>query len=156
MRRLSVLAALLLAVHAPRADAQAQPSPAPQPCALAGADSSRAAGTTGDAAGADVVIRASVQIDELRFNAQPNARLAVPGCAPGEGLRVVERRNLPSQVQPGVTYRDVYVAVEIVGRLNAACIAALAGDSTALRGMQPGACTPSPIRADGTRSPPPR
>jgi hypothetical protein len=67
---------------------------------------------------------------------------------------VLERRNLPERVQPGVTYRDVYVSVQILGALNAACIAALAGDTTAARGITPGACVSI---GGGTvpRSPPP-
>jgi Fe2+ transport system protein FeoA len=111
-------------------------SAAASPCPLAvAADSARR-----DSAGADVVIVASATVQELRFNSEPRARLRVLGCGEGEGLRVLERRNLPERVQPGVTYRDVYVSVRILGTLNAACIAALAGDSTAARGIVPGAC----------------
>jgi hypothetical protein len=115
--------------------AQSQPASS---CPLsAAADSARPDST---AASADVVIVASVSMQELRFDRDPNARLRVLGCGEGEGLRVLERRNLPERVQPGVTYRDVYVSVRILGTLNAACIAALAGDTTASRGIVPGAC----------------
>jgi hypothetical protein len=41
----------------------------------------------------------------------------------GDSVHVIERRNLPDPVQPGTTYRDVYIAVEILGHLNADCIA---------------------------------
>jgi hypothetical protein len=112
-----------------------------------------------DSARADVVIIASASIQELRFDREPNARLRVLGCGEGEGLRVLERRNLPERVQPGVTYRDVYVSVRILGALNAACIAALAGDTTALRGAAPGACLSiggSAPRPPAPVPPPPR
>jgi|GEM_PF-5177727 len=114
-------------------------SAAASPCPpAAAADSARR--DSARAGAADVVIVASVSAQELRFNSEPRARLRVLGCGEGEGLRVLERRNLPEHVQPGVTYRDVYVSVRILGTLNAACIAALAGDSTAARGVVPGAC----------------
>jgi hypothetical protein len=128
------VAGMLLAPGA----AAAQSAPAPSTCPVAvAADSARP-----DSAGAsaDVVIVASATIQELRFNREPSARVRVLGCGEGEGLRVLERRNLPERIQPGVTYRDVYVSVRILGTLNAACIAALAGDSTAARGIVPGSC----------------
>lgn len=126
--RLAILLALSLA--APRG-AWAQTA-----CPTA-TDSARA-----DSASADVVIVASVSAREMRFDAPPNAKLRVPGCE--GGLQVLERRNLPERVQPGVTYRDVYVSVRILGPLNAACIAALAGDSAAVRGLGgAAACLPA-------------
>jgi hypothetical protein len=36
---------------------------------------------------------------------------------------VVQRDNLPSPVVPGTTYRNVYIAVELLGRINAECLA---------------------------------
>jgi hypothetical protein len=118
--------------------AAAQSAAASVPCPVQpmGTDSSRA---DAPVAG-DVVILASVSIDELRFNTQPRGRVRVLGCNGADGLRVLERRNLPDRVQPGVTYRDVQVSVRILGTLNAACIAALAGDTAASRGAGPGAC----------------
>ncbi|HEX3533426.1 MAG TPA: hypothetical protein VHT23_04335, partial [Gemmatimonadaceae bacterium] len=35
--------------------------------------------------------------------------------------------NLPSPVVAGTTYRNVYVAVELVGRLNGECLANILG-----------------------------
>jgi hypothetical protein len=40
---------------------------------------------------------------------------------------VVQRENLPSPIVAGTTYRNVYVAVELVGRLNAECLANVLG-----------------------------
>lgn len=137
--RLAILLALSLA--APRG-ARAQTT-----CPAA-ADSARA-----DSASADVVIIASVSAREMRFDAPPNAKLRMPGCE--GGLQVLERRNLPERVQPGVTYRDVYVSVRILGPLNAACIAALAGDSAAVRGLGgAAACLPARTAAAPAAPPP--
>lgn len=128
--------ALLLAACAAPTVARAQSDPAP--CA----DRARA-----DTAGALVVIRASVTADEVTFRTQPDASARVGGCA-GPAVRVLERRNLPERVQPGVTYRDVRIAVEIVGRVEAACLATLAGDA-GLAAALGGACAPA-ARADTT------
>lgn len=61
-----------------------------------------------------------VQADEVRFAKQPHLRVRL--CWGGDTLRVVQRDNLPSPVVPGTTYRNVYVAVEIIGRVNAECL----------------------------------
>jgi hypothetical protein len=138
-RRLLRLAALAAALSAGRASAQAA-----APCAAG--DSARA-----DTAGAAVRIIASVTIAELRFDAQPRATVRTTGCGGAASpVRVIERRNLPERVEPGVTYRDVYVAVEILGRVEAACITALAGDASLA-----GICD-SAVRGDTARAPPPR
>lgn len=130
------IAAVAAALTAGRASAQAA-----APC-----DSARA-----DTAGAAVRIIASVTIAELRFDAQPRATVRTSGCAGASSpVRVIERRNLPERVEPGVTYRDVYVAVEILGRVESACIAALAADASLA-----GVCAPA-ARADTARAPPPR
>jgi hypothetical protein len=70
---------------------------------------------------ADIILRVGVQIDQLRFNRQPNVRVRL--CWGGDTLRVVSRQNLPSPVVAGTTYRNVYVAVELLGRINAECLA---------------------------------
>ncbi len=91
--------------------------------------------------------------------AQVIADGAIVEAAEGLGHvhRVVERRNLPRPVQPGVTYRDVFVAVEILGHLNARCLLAglLGADSAAgpgaATGACPGAATPRPVVAPNDR-----
>lgn len=139
--RLTLVAAAALALAAPRGAAGQSAA-----CPAAG-DSARA-----DSARADVVIVASVSAREVRFDRAPNARLGILGCDTG-GLRVLERRNLPDRIEPGVTYRDVYVSVRILGALNAACIAALAGDTAAARQVGgAGACLPA--RASASSAPP--
>jgi len=75
---------------------------------------------------ATIILRASASAREVRFAAQP--RIVVRLCgAVTDSVRVVERRNLPERIQPGTTYRDVYIAVEILGHLNAQCLASRMG-----------------------------
>lgn len=72
----------------------------------------------------DVVILASVTADEVRFAKSPQICVRLTGDARFDTLRIVGRRNLSSPVVAGTSYRNVYVAVEILGHLNADCIAA--------------------------------
>jgi hypothetical protein len=74
---------------------------------------------------ADIILRVGVHADEVRFAKQPNVRVRL--CWGGDTLRVVQRDNLPSPIVPGTTYRNVYVAVELVGRLNGECLANILG-----------------------------
>jgi hypothetical protein len=69
----------------------------------------------------DVILRAAVQADQVSFAKQPNVRVRL--CWGGDTLRVVQRTNIPSPVVAGTTYRNVYVAVELLGRLNGECLA---------------------------------
>lgn len=88
-----------------------------------------------------------VQADEVRFAKQPHVRVRL--CWGGDTLRVVQRDNLPSPVVPGTTYRNVYVAVELIGRVNAECLSNAigvgnqqtqrAGAAEAAAGAQPSA-----------------
>ena len=71
-----------------------------------------------------VRLLASVHADEVRFAAQPRICVRLRGDAQLDSVHVVERRNIRSPVAVGTTYRDVYVAVEILGHLNAQCISA--------------------------------
>jgi hypothetical protein len=70
---------------------------------------------------ADVVLWVGVHADQVRFASQPHVRVRL--CWGGDTLRVVQRTNIPSPVVAGTTYRNVYVAVELVGRLNGECLA---------------------------------
>lgn len=69
----------------------------------------------------DVILLVGLHADSVRFAAQPHVRVRL--CWGGDTLRVVQRDNLPSPIVPGTTYRNVYIAVELVGRLNAECLA---------------------------------
>ena len=72
--------------------------------------------------GPTIVIYAAASAREVRFAAQPQISVRLCGAVT-DSVRVIERRNLPDPVQPGTTYRDVFIAVEIIGRLNAECLA---------------------------------
>ena len=80
-----------------------------------------------------IVLRADVSASEVRFSRQPEIRVTLTGGTL-DSVRVLERRNLPERVQPGVTYRDVFIAVEAIGKLHAECLAKqLAGTISARR-----------------------
>ena len=70
---------------------------------------------------ADVLLLVGVHADQVTFASTPHIRVRL--CWGGDTLRVVQRDNLPSPVVPGTTYRNVYVAVELLGRINAECLA---------------------------------
>lgn len=80
---------------------------------------------------ADILLLVGVHADEVRFAKQPNVRVRL--CWGGDTVRVVQRDNLPSPVVAGTTYRNVYVAVELVGRLNAECLSNMLGVGTSSR-----------------------
>ena len=76
-----------------------------------------------DTGAADVLLFAAVEARTLRFNSQPRVSVRLCwGNGAGDTLRVIERRNLPTPVVTGVTYRDVYVATELLANLNAVCL----------------------------------
>ena len=70
---------------------------------------------------ADVLLLVGIHADEVRFASQPHLRVRL--CWGGDTVRVVQRDNLPSPIVPGTTYRNVYIAVELLGRINAECLA---------------------------------
>lgn len=114
--RSAMFAAMFALASAPAA---AQDGCAPLPN-LAGADSP---------GGPLVLIRAQAQIRELRFESQPRVEVRTLGCAGLDSVVVTERVNLPDPIEPGVTYRDVRVGIEIRASLNVACLLpALAAD----------------------------
>lgn len=80
----------------------------------------------------DVRLLASVSAREIRFAAQPRVVIRMCGGVL-DSVHVLERRNLPSPVVAGTTYRNVYVAIEILGHLTSRCLVQSLGgaDSTA-------------------------
>lgn len=133
------LTSWMMAVLAALAGAPA----AAQECAgiAVNADSARAQGRR-----PDLLIVASVSARAVRFETQPEARVRLTGCAALDTVIVTERTNLPDPVQPGVTYRDVRVGIEIRGWLDVQCAAALAAADPAL-------CAPVQVRTNATQSP---
>ncbi|HVF43335.1 MAG TPA: hypothetical protein VM936_10015 [Pyrinomonadaceae bacterium] len=61
----------------------------------------------------DLSITARVTADSLRFERVPNPKVEFPGKPRRETVWESERQNLPQQVQPGVTYRDVGITLRI-------------------------------------------
>ena len=116
---------------------------AAQECAgmAVNADSARAQGRR-----PDLLIVASASAREVRFESQPRAQVRLTGCAALDTVIVTERTNLPDPVQPGVTYRDVRVGIEIRGWLSVECVAALAA-------AEPALCLP--VRIQTNTTPPP-
>jgi hypothetical protein len=72
-----------------------------------------------------VRIHAHARVGELRFTERPVASAAVVGCGFAEPIVVTIRENLPRPVEPGVTYRDVDVAIEIRTSVAVLCSPAL-------------------------------
>jgi hypothetical protein len=84
---------------------------------------------------AALLLYAAVEADELRFDSQPTICVTLRGDARLDSVHIIGRRNLVSPVVRGTTYRDVYVAVEILGHIDAECIAArITGAPSARRG----------------------
>ena len=55
-----------------------------------------------------------VQAAELRFNSAPSTSLQITGCPQMDTSLVVVRSNLPTPVQPGVTYRNIVVDFKLL------------------------------------------
>lgn len=125
--RIVLAAGMLACVSAPAAAQDGCPS---LPGSSAAADSGRAP---------DVLIRASASAREVRFQSQPRTSLRTPGCNL-DGVVETERVNLPDPVEPGVTYRDVRVGVEIRADLQVACLLPALAADPALAGL----CAPAP------------
>ena len=83
-----------------------------------------AANSTNKSTNPTVRLLASVEAAEVRFASQPQICVRLRGDATLDSVHVLARRNIRSPVTTGTTYRNVYVAVEILGHLNADCIAA--------------------------------
>lgn len=149
--------AVALSVGAPGV-VRAQGEPPVQPTACVSATGPGAAGAPGvadtaarvrsgmsDTTHPTLQLVAAVHADEVRFEKQPKICVTLRGDARLDSVRVVARRNLASPVVRGTTYRDVYVAVEILGHLNAECISARI-TGTAPSGAGSGACASLGVR----------
>jgi hypothetical protein len=65
----------------------------------------------------DIEIAARVRADELRFDSQPQVTVRFPGEGRRDSRHVTTRENIDKPVQPGKTYRRVFVATRISSRL---------------------------------------
>jgi hypothetical protein len=74
---------------------------------------------------ADVEIGAAARADRLRFRRKPETRVEFGGSPEIESDSHTERENLPEEVEPGVTYRDVKVSWVGGARIDDAAISEL-------------------------------
>ena len=82
----------------------ASPTPSPSPAA---------AGATRATDNQDLSITANVTARELLFEVVPNPTVEFTGQPRRDTVWEAERTNLPAQVQPGVTYRDIGIRLTI-------------------------------------------
>jgi hypothetical protein len=66
----------------------------------------------------DIEIGASAKAKRLRFEEAPDARVDFRGETEREQVSGSERENLPHEVEPGVTYRDVRVRWRAAARIR--------------------------------------
>ncbi len=102
---LSSLAFICMAALPTQAQTSERPSQTPPP--------SSASPSTATQAEPDLSITARVTARELRFEKVPNPKVEFNGRPRRETVWEAERENLPAQVQPGVTYRDIGITLRI-------------------------------------------
>jgi hypothetical protein len=66
----------------------------------------------------DVEMKFSVRAEELRFECKPDVDVVAFADAPATAELESERENLPDEVEPGVTYRDIAVRWRAAARLG--------------------------------------
>ncbi len=97
--------------------AQTQPAPQRRDAPPAASATVSPSPTPADAAGApgepDLSITANVTARELQFEVVPTPKVEFPGRPRRDTVWEAERTNLPPQVQPGVTYRDIGIRLKI-------------------------------------------
>lgn len=66
----------------------------------------------------DVEVHTTFRADEIRFECKPKADVVAHSNKPAVAEWVSKRHNLPDEVEPGVTYRDVAVIWGVEVRLE--------------------------------------
>ena len=66
----------------------------------------------------DIVITATVQAKELKIEIVPTPTVEFPGSEPRQTVWEADRENLPAQVEPNVTYRDIGIRLRIYSRFS--------------------------------------
>ena len=129
----------------------ARPSPARQSPRTGARDPRTPRETEADAA-ADLSITAHVTADSLRFEKVPNPRVEFTGRPRRETAWESERENLPQEVRPGETYRNIGITLHIrsvfadIDRIVAEAL----GEIPPSDDTQP---APPPPRQPGTNTP---
>ena len=65
----------------------------------------------------DIELTATVEADELRFKEAPETDVSFFGEPDHESGSGSDRQNLPDEVEPNVTYRDVRVDYRLASRV---------------------------------------
>lgn len=66
----------------------------------------------------DVELKVSLRADEVRFECTPHVEVEAYADSPATVESHSERENLPDELEPGTTYRDVAVNWRVAARLN--------------------------------------
>jgi hypothetical protein len=66
----------------------------------------------------DVELKVSVRAKEVRFERKPEVVVKAHADSPATAEAQSERENLPDELEPGVTYRDIAVRWRVAARLN--------------------------------------
>ena len=109
------VAILICALAAAPVAAQTQPSQtrdAP-PAAVAPTPNASPSPAVNAADNPDLSITANITARELLFEVVPTPKVEFPGRPRRDTVWEAERTNLPPQVQPGVTYRDLGIRLKI-------------------------------------------
>jgi hypothetical protein len=153
LSNLIVAASAVCFVAAPAAaQTAAPPNPAPSPQAESPTPP-------------DVSITANVTAGELLFRKVPNPRVEFTGRPERRTVWEADRHNLPQEVQPGVTYRDIGITLRIqsifpdIERIVAEALGEVPpadASPPAAEPAPPAASTPSPATSQPTRRRPRR
>ena len=118
-------------------------------CAAASARAQAPAASPSPAAEPDLSLTAHVTARELRFTKVPNPTVEFPGRPERATVWEADRENLPREVRPGVTYRNVGVRLRItsvfadIDRIVAEALGEVpASDATPESAPPPGAASP--------------
>ena len=128
-----------------RAQGQSRPAP-PRPVASPAQREPRTPLESEADASADVSITARVTAESLRFEKVPNPRVEFTGRPRRETAWESERENLPQEVRPGETYRNIGITLHIrsvfadIDRIVAEAL----GEVPVNDGAQPSPAQPSP------------
>ncbi|HEU4593613.1 MAG TPA: hypothetical protein VFS10_00500 [Pyrinomonadaceae bacterium] len=109
---IAALSSLAFALCIAASSAQAQTAERPSRTQQQPLSSSTAT-PPGDEAEADLSITARVTARELLFRKVPNPKVEFTGRPRRETVWEAERENLPAEVRPGVTYRDIGIKLRI-------------------------------------------
>lgn len=74
-----------------------------------------------NAESADISITSNVTASELRFQVVPNVKIEFLGTPNRYRGWQTEKQNLPNPIEPGVTYRDIGIRLQINSLFSSEC-----------------------------------